>query len=224
MEYQKPFLNPLLTVDIIIFTVENNTLRILLTKRKDEPFRDVWALPGGFLLQGETTETGAKRILKEKAGVEKVYTEQLYTFDTPGRDPRGPVFTVTYFALVPRNELLFKPVEASQSTEFVDIRKMPKLAFDHKEIIAYAIKRIQAKLQYTNIIFSLLPKNFSLFQLQKTYETILDKKLDKRNFQKKFLQLDLIKTTGKMLTGAKQRPAKLYTFKSKKPAELKKFF
>lgn len=213
-----------LTVDIIIFTVEHDKLRVLITKRGNEPFKDQWALPGGFIHDNETSEIAARRILQDKAGVQKVYIEQLYTFDTLGRDPRGPIFTVAYFALVPREKLSFDPEKASQDTEFVDIHKIPTLAFDHNEIISYAIKRVQTKLQYTNIIYSLLPQQFTLSQLQRTYEIILNRKLDKRNFQKKFLQLGLIKTSGKILTGGRQRPAKLYKFISKKLEELRKFF
>lgn len=218
-------LNPWVSVDVVVFTLENNELKVLLTKRASDPFVGSWALPGGFLLKGETTETAARRVLKEKAGVvSNVYLEQLYTFDKPGRDPRAPVFSITYFALVPVEDIKFTKTEKTENPEFVSINHLPKLAFDHKDIVSYSIKRLQAKIQYTNAAYSILPKLFTFFQLQKVYEAILERSIDKRNFRKKFMQLGLIKETKKMLRGGKQRPARLYEFISHKPAELKKFF
>ncbi|KKQ34040.1 MAG: NUDIX hydrolase [Candidatus Nomurabacteria bacterium GW2011_GWB1_37_5] len=218
------FLNPTITVDIVIFTIEEGNLKILLINRDNEPFKGAWALPGGFLHEGETSKKAAQRILKEKAGVSAVYIEQLYTFDKPSRDPRGPVFSVSYFALVPPEEIKIKETGTTQHPKLYSIEELPKLGFDHNEIIQYAIKRIQAKLEYTNAAYSLLPKFFTFSQLQKTYEAIFDKKFDKRNFQKKFLQIGLIKKVAKKSTGGKQRPAQLYSFVSTDPNELKKFF
>jgi 8-oxo-dGTP diphosphatase len=215
---------PAVTVDTVIFTIEDGELKVLLIKRSESPFKGAWALPGGFLLRNEPSDRGALRILKEKAGVKNVYVEQLYTFDRAGRDPRGHVLTVAYFALVPREKIKFEGNGDLQTPAFYSVRKLPLLAFDHKEIVQYAVKRLQAKLEYTNVVFSLLPKYFTLNQLQMAYEIILDKKLDKRNFQKKFLSLGLIRSTSKVLSGSPQRPARLYQFMSTKPSELKKFF
>ena len=213
-----------MTVDVVIFTIEGGDLKVLLIERANKPFFGDHALPGGFLLQGETTHAAALRILKEKAGVKDVYIEQLYTFDDKGRDPRGPVLSVTYFALVPPSDIVLKKEKDLQAPALYPLRRLPKLAFDHAGIIAYAVRRLRAKLGYTNAAFSLLPKFFSLFQLQKTYEAIMGTKLDKRNFQKKFLSLRLIALTDKMEEGMRQRPARLYRFISQKPSELKKFF
>ena len=212
------------TVDAVIFTIEDDKLKVLLIKRAEAPFKGSWALPGGFLLRNENSEQGAIRILKEKAGVKNVYVEQLYTFDQVGRDPRGHVLTVTYFALVPRDKIKFEGNGDLQTPAFHSAKKLPALAFDHKNIISYATKRLQAKLEYTNAVFSLLPRYFTLNQLQKAYEIILDKKIDKRNFRKKFLSLGLIRPTRKMFSGTPQRPAKLYQFVTTKATELKKFF
>jgi len=212
------------TTDIVIFTIEDGQLKVLLIKRVNEPFKGQWALPGGFIHEGEDPEKAAKRVLKEKAGIENMYTEQLYTFAGSGRDPRGNILSVAYFTLVPRNEIEIKETEKVQTPTFRSIKKLPDIAFDHNRIITYALKRLQSKLEYTNIIYSLLPRQFTFNQLQKTYETILNKKLDKRNFRKKFSALGLIRLTKKILKGERQRPAKLYQFKSHKPAELKKFF
>jgi 8-oxo-dGTP diphosphatase len=217
------YLNPALTVDLVLLTIEDDELKVLLIKRANEPFKGKRALPGGFLLKGETTRDAALRILKEKAGISNVYAEQLYTFDALDRDPRGSVFSVTYFALAPRTDIRFAESDKSQNPEFVTADKFPSLAFDHKTIVDYSIKRLRAKLEYTNAAYSLLPRNFTLSQLQRTYEIILGKSFDKRNFQKKILQLDLISQTKKILTGGRQRPAKLYEFRLRKPTELRKF-
>ena len=213
-----------ITTDIVIFTIENDELKVLLIKRAKEPFKNQWALPGGFLLKKEDPEKAAKRVLKEKAGIENVYLEQLYTFAGSGRDPRGNVITISYFALTPRNKIEIKETKEIQTPTFRSIKKLPDIAFDHNRIITYGLQRLQSKLEYTNVVYSLLPQYFTFNQLQKTYEIILNKKLDKRNFRKKFMLLGLIKPTKKILKGERQRPAQLYKFRSIQPAELKKFF
>jgi 8-oxo-dGTP diphosphatase len=215
---------PTIAADIVILTFENGDLKVLLIKRAQKPFQDNWALPGGFLHDKETTQTTAQRILKDKAGVSNVFIEQLYTFDDLRRDPRGRIISVVYFALAPIQDIKIRQSPNIQTPTFFSIKKLPSLAFDHKKIIQYAHKRLQSKLEYTNAVFSLLPRYFSFNQLQGTYEAILGRKLDKRNFRKKFEFLGLIKPTKKVLTGNRQRPARLYTFVSKKPVELKKFF
>ncbi len=216
--------SPVIATDIVIFTINNDELQVLLIKRDHKPFQNSWALPGGFLHDKATTQDTAKRILKEKAGITNVYIEQLFTFDGLQRDPRGRIVSITYFALVPDQKIKIKSGKNVQTPTFFSVKKLPPLAFDHKDIIRYAQKRLQAKLEYTNVVFSLLPNFFPFNQLQKTYEAILGRKLDKRNFRKKFEFLGLIKPTKKVLTGNRQRPARLYQFISRKPAELKKFF
>lgn len=213
-----------LTTDIVIFTIEHNRLKALLIKRTNEPFKEEWALPGGFVWDNEGSQDAAFRILKEKAGVKNVFLEQLYTFDGSGRDPRGRVCTVVYFALVLFKDIHIKSGKNIQTPIFYPVNKLPKLAFDHKKIVDYAVKRLRSKLEYTNAVYALLPNAFTFNQLQTTYEAILGKKLDKRNFRKKFAMLKLIKPTKKVLTGNRQRPARLYQFISRKPVELKKFF
>ncbi len=223
MKTEEIFFKVSLAVDVILFTIEDNELKILLIERSEEPFKSDSALPGGFVHEGETTVDAARRILKDKAGIEDLYVEQLYTFDTLGRDPRGQIFSVTYFALAPQEDIKTKITKKIQGPKFISVNQLPQLAFDHKEIINYSVKRLLAKLEYTNIAYSLLPRAFTLNQLQKTYEIILGQKLDKRNFQKKYLKLDLISPTKKMYKGSKQRPARLYEFKTRKPTELRKF-
>lgn len=214
-----------ITTDIVIFTIdEDDILKVLLIKRANEPFKDQWALPGGFLHENESPEEAAARVLKDKAGIDSVFMEQLYTFGGSGRDLRGNIVSIAYFALAPREKIKIGQSDKIQTPTFRSIKKLPDIAFDHNRIITYALKRLQSKLEYTNAAYSLLPKYFTLHQLQKAYEIILNKKLDKRNFRKKFLQLGLIKPTKKIMKGERQRPAQLYTFKSRKSTELKKFF
>ena len=224
MKNKRLYWPPGVTVDVVIFTIEEGELKLLLIRRTADPFRDFWALPGGFLLKNETAEHASVRILKEKVGIRNIYLEQLYTFDSPARDPRGHVLTVAYMALVPRENLRFGEWQGVQGPALFPLKNLPKLAFDHRSIIGYAVRRLRAKLEYTNVAFSLLPKEFALNDLQRTYEIILGRKLDKRNFRKKFSMLGLVHPTRKMIRGKRQRPARLYTFASRRPAELKKFF
>lgn len=218
------YLPPALTVDVVIFTIEEDTLKTLLIKRTEEPFQNKWALPGGFLLKDETTHKAAERILKEKAGVSGVYLEQLYTFDAPNRDPRGRVATVAYFAVVNRKKITLASKGTTQTPTFYAVKSIPRLAFDHDIILDYALQRLRYKIEYTNIVYSLLLQKFTFSQLQQAYEAIWAKKLDKRNFRKKFMALGLIKPTRGKLEGGRHRPARLYQFVSRKPVALKRFF
>ncbi len=219
------YLQPSVTVDVTIFTVDNDELKVLVIEREQEPFAHLHALPGGFIKEKEATSQAASRVLKEKAGVVHAYLEQLYTFDSPDRDPRGPVFSITYFALVPYEHISLSPTAPGlQHPHLISVRNLPKLAFDHKEIIRYGVKRLQSKLEYTNAVYALLPEKFTLTQLQKAYEAILARPLDKRNFRKKFFELDLVRATKERTIGGSQRPAILYSFKSHSLRELKKFF
>lgn len=215
---------PAITVDPVIFTIENGELMVLLIKRTNEPFKGVWSLPGGFLHGDETSVSACERILLNKAGLSNVYLEQLYTFDTVNRDPRGQVVSVSYIALAAYRDIRLESGLGTQTPTFFPVNRLPKLAFDHKQIIAYAHKRVQAKLEYTNVAYSLLPALFPISELQKTYEIILGKRLDKRNFQKKIMSLGLLAATKKKTSGGRQRPAQLFRFVSRNPAELKKFF
>jgi 8-oxo-dGTP diphosphatase len=224
MDKKVTYFNPSLTVDVVVFTIDNGELKVLLIKRKNEPYKGSFAIPGGFLHKGETMQEAVIRVIYDKAGVKKTYFEQLYTFDTPGRDPRGEVFSVAYFALMPKEKLVLAQGESQESPEFFSVKKLPKLAFDHQEIIKYAHARLKMKLEYTNIVYSLLGPSFTLTQLQKIYEVILEKKIDKRNFRKKYDKLGLLVDTHKILKGERARPARLFSFKTQKKEELKKSF
>lgn len=222
-QYEHPVAKVQLTVDDVIFTVHDRALKVLLIQRANQPFRGQLALPGGFIQETETAGTAAARVLHGKTGVHDVYMEQLYTFDSSGRDPRGNIMTVAYYALVPFEKLELGGEEAQNPT-LHDVASLDELAFDHKAIIDYAIARLRAKLEYTNVVFSLLPDEFTLGQLQTTYEVILGRTLDKRNFRKKYLSLDLIKPTEHYSEGGRHRPAQLYRFASRRPIELQRWF
>ena len=204
---------PAVTVDLVIFTVNDDTLKVMLVKRAEEPFADRWSIPGGFLKVSESLEEAAQRVLKEKAGVENVYVEQLYTFGDPDRDPRARVITVTYFALIPWKDLIPPPSDKVTDLMWAPINRLPKLAFDHKMIVEYAVKRLRAKASYSNIVYGLMPRQFRLSELQRMYEIIINGKLDKRNFRKRMLATGLLQETGRKDTAGTHRPAMLYKFK-----------
>lgn len=210
-EYEQPAV----TVDLVIFTVSAEKLKALLVKRAREPYAGSWSIPGGFLKLGESLDDAAVRVMHEKTGVREVYLEQLYTFGRPERDPRTRVITVTYIALIPWQDLVQPESGKVTDLGWFDVNELPGLAFDHREILIYAVNRLRAKATYSNIVYGLLPVDFRLSDLQKIYEIITDRPLDKRNFRKRMLATGLLKETGKKeLTGA-HRPAMLYCFKKR---------
>lgn len=223
MPYTYDYPRPALTVDCVIFGLdESHKLKVLLIQRAHAPFKGQWALPGGFVDMDEGLETAALRELEEETGVKNVFIEQLYTFGAPGRDPRGRVVSVAYFALVNLEE---HPVEASSDARRVrwfEIDSPPQLAFDHHDILEVAIARLRAKVRYQPIGFELLPEQFTLSQLQKLYETILGvEELNKRNFRTRILRMGVLKEVGKQ-EGVAHRPAKLYSFDKEKYEQLVK--
>ncbi|KKT86189.1 MAG: NUDIX hydrolase [Candidatus Collierbacteria bacterium GW2011_GWA2_44_99] len=206
---------PSLAVDVLLFTIDSDHLKILLVRRKDEPFKDSWSLPGGFVKMNESLDEAAVRELEEESGVKNVYLEQLYTFGSPKRDPRTRVISVTYMALVTKSHWSLRASGDVYQAEFFPIADLPKLAFDHQDIFLYGLERLRSKLGYTNISFGLLPDHFTLTDLQNVYEVILNKSLDKRNFRKKMLSIDLLLPVGVKSSGGAHRPAELYRFKKK---------
>jgi len=209
----KDYEQPSVTCDLAVFTVREDSLSILLVKRGIEPFKNKWALPGGFVNNEESIDSAAKRELKEETGISDVYLEQLYTFGEVGRDPRGRVITVSYIALVNSDEIKLTPSTDAVEAKWFNVKDLPSLAFDHKKIIDYAIQRLKWKFEYTPVAFSLLSKKFSLTDLQKIYEIVFDKEFDKRNFRKKILSLNILKEEG-LQTNVAYRPAMLYSLKN----------
>lgn len=210
-----PYIAPTLVVDSVVFQLIGGKLSVLLIQRIQEPFEGVWALPGGYDAAGETTSAAMERILHDKAGVNVGnlrYIEQLYTFDTVARDPRGHAVSVTYMGLGINIEPDLS-ISTTQNPQFMPVDNLPVLAYDHATIIQYAVDRLRAKLTYTNAIFGLLPDEFTLTQLQNAYEAVFGRAFDKRNFRKKYLSLDLIEPTERMYKEGAHRPARLYRFR-----------
>lgn len=202
------------TVDVVILTIVENKLKVLLLKRVNEPFRGRWAIPGGFIRLSENLDDAALRVLKEKTNVQNIYLEQLYTFGDPLRYPNTRVITCAYFALLRAEDIDVKIMDESQvaEIEWHSVENLPPLAFDHKEIIEYSLKRTRERLELCPIAFQLLPKKFTLTELQKSYELILKKDLDKRNFRKKVLATNMLIDLNECTKTGSKRPAALYSF------------
>ncbi|PID33501.1 DNA mismatch repair protein MutT [Candidatus Saccharibacteria bacterium] len=213
MKFSKPYQPPTLTVDIVIFRLKDRKLEVLLTKRANQPFKGAWSLPGGYCAEGQTTLSALDAIVKRKVGIDLekdlTHIEQLYTFDTVARDPRGHAVSVTYMGLCNDSPTID---DAEQESKFLSVDKLGELAYDHSEIIKYARERLIAKLNYTNAVAGLLESKFTMTQLQDAYEAVFGHKLDKRNFRKKIIKLDLIHETSEMWREGAHRPAKLYAF------------
>jgi len=219
--YTYDYPRPALTVDVVVFTLRENRLQVLLIRRAGEPFSGSWALPGGFVQMNESLEEAALRELREETGVQDAYLEQLYTFGDPGRDPRGRVVSVAYYALIPVDARIRSEggSDASQAGWF-PVGELPQLAFDHTEIITYALARLHYKLEYTAVGFELLPEEFTLSEIQHTYEIILGETLDKRNFRRRMLESGIIEPT-RVKRGKEGRPAQLYRYRADAVAEVK---
>lgn len=199
--------------DAAIFTIQDGVLKILLIRMKKKPYEGRWALPGGRLEGDETAEETARRILRTQTGVTEAYLEQLGTFDAPARDPFGRVVSVAHFALLRSEGVELATTEKYAGVKWEAVSKVKDLAYDHDLILETAVRRLRAKLEYTNVVWSLLPEVFSLSELQQAYEAILGRALDKRNFRKKILSLGLLAETGKKRAEGPHRPAALYRFK-----------
>ncbi len=221
MPYTYEYPRPALTVDCVIFGLdESHKLKVLLIQRAHGPFQGQWALPGGFVDMNEALETAALRELEEETGVKDVFIEQLFTFGAPGRDPRGRVVSVAYYALVNLEEHPVQAASDARRVKWFQTDQLPALAFDHEHILQVAVARLQAKVRYQPIGFELLPEQFTLFQLQKLYETILGvEELNKRNFRTRILKMGVLQEVGKQ-EGVAHRPAKLYSFDKEKYEQL----
>ncbi len=202
--------HPAVTTDVVLFTLRDGILSVLLIERANPPHQGMWALPGGFLEIGEDLESCAKRELQEETGIEGVYLEQLYTFGAPDRDPRERIISVTYFALTRSDTLQPRAASDAARVAWFAVTDLPKLAFDHADIIRLAQQRLVAKLNYSTIAFQLLPETFTLSQLQSVYEVLLGEPLDKRNFRKAMLARSILRETGEFARSGNHRPAKTY--------------
>lgn len=211
-----------LTVDAVVFGYEEGNISVLLIQRKYEPFKGKWAIPGGFVLDDESLEEAVERELHEETGIKINYLEQLYTFGKPNRDPRGRVVSVAYFGLVRPNAFkIFASTDAEQ-VQWFNINELPKLSFDHKVILETAIKRLQGKITYEPIGFELLDKKFPFSDLEKLYTTLLGRAIDRRNFRKKIVGLNVLDELNEKVSKGSGRPANLFQFNQKRYFQLKK--
>ena len=213
---------PSVTTDVVIFSILDDMLQVLLIKRKAWPHEGMWAIPGGFVNMDESLDQAAYRELAEETEVSSsdVYLEQLYTFGDPGRDPRTRVITVAYFALVGADKINPQAASDAANVSWFSVYDLPPLAFDHDQILNYALTRLRYKLEYTAVGFQLLPETFTLRQLQDAYEIVLGAKLDKGNFRSKLRKTNVVEMVdGYRDTGG--RPARLYRFREDAVAEIK---
>ena len=206
--------HPSVSTDVVIFTILDERLQALLIKRASDPFKNTWALPGGFVEIDENLEQAALRELVEETGISGVYLEQLYTFGQPGRDPRERVITVAYYAMVPADRTSVRPASDAKDAGWFPCEALPVLAFDHDRIIAMALQRLTSKIEYSTIALQFMPATFTLGELQRVYEIIQGEPLDKRNFRKKILADGYIVDTGRQRRQGNHRPARLYSVKS----------
>ena len=204
---------PSVTADCVMFAVESSELQVLLVRRGVEPYKGEWAIPGGFVGVEMSLEDTARSKLREKTGIADAYLEQLYTFGDLGRDPRGRVLTVAYFSLIRKPEAA--PVstsDAASEAAWFPAAATPALAFDHAHILDMARQRLRNKIRYEPIGFELLPEKFVLTDLQRLYEGILERELDKRNFRKKILGMGILKALDEKQQNVPHRAARFYSF------------
>jgi ADP-ribose pyrophosphatase YjhB (NUDIX family) len=216
--YQHP--RAALTVDCVVFAMDDENLKVLLIERGLPPFEGEWALPGGFIDVEETADEAARRELAEETGLEKIYLEQLYTFSGLDRDPRGRVISIAYYALINLIDHRVQAATDAREAAWFSVNDLPTLAFDHAEILDTALVRLRGKLAYRPIGFELLPQKFTLSELQHLYEVVLERELDKRNFRKKVLATDLLVETREVQQDVAHRAARLYRFDERKYRQL----
>jgi 8-oxo-dGTP diphosphatase len=210
MAYTYEYPHYAITTDVVVFTIRDSRLQVLLVKRGAAPFKGRWALPGGFLQPSEELEACARRELEEETGVSGFYLEQLFTFGALDRDPRERVVTVAYFALIRSDAVILQAASDAAGAAWASMEELPRLAFDHQQIIALARERLAAKLDYSTIAFQLLPARFTMRELHTVYQTVQGRPLDRRNFYKKMLASgELLETAETRLEGA-HRPAAVY--------------
>jgi len=211
-----------LTVDCVVFGLDDDELKVMLIQRGLPPFEGKWALPGGFVHVDESVDQAARRELEEETGLRNVFLEQLYTFGAVNRDPRERVISVAYYALVKMSDHRVLAATDARAAAWFGVHDVPSLAFDHADVLELAIERLRGKLRYEPIGFELLPKKFTLAQLQRLYERVLERVLDKRNFRKRVLAMDLLIETDEIEQDVAHRAARLYRFDERKYRRLAK--
>lgn len=221
-KYSYQYERPAITVDCIIFGFDKSELKVLLTKRAIEPYIGQWAFPGGFIQMQETADDCARRKLKEEAGLQDIFMEQLYTFSALDRDPRERVISIAYYALVRSTDYLLEAGLDIEDVQWFSLNEVNNLAFDHNNILDIAIDRLKGKIRYQPIGFELLPEQFTLPDLHRLYETILQRDIERANFRKKILAMNLLIDHSEKQENRKSREAKLYAFDKERYLSLSK--
>jgi 8-oxo-dGTP diphosphatase len=202
--------------------LDETDLKVLLVQRDSPPFAGRWALPGGFVQVDETLEQAARRELEEETGVAPAYLEQLYTFGDLDRDPRDRVVSVAWFALVKLSDHRVQAATDARDAAWFSVSDAAGLAFDHDRILRCALRRLRNKVRYHPLGFELLPPKFTLSQLQRLYETVLQRRLDKRNFRKKIQRLGLLHELPEVQKDVAHRAARLYRFDRQRYRQLER--
>lgn len=218
--YSYEYPRPAVTTDCVIFGFDGEELKVLLIERAIEPYKDQWALPGGFIALDESADACARRILQKETGLEDIYLEQLYTFSGVNRDPRYRVISIAYYALVKLADYATKAGIDATEVKWFKISEVPPLAFDHHQILQVAQERLKGKIKYQPIGFELLPEKFTLPELHSLYETVLQTSLDRRNFRKKMLSYDFLVDLSEVKQVTRSRAPKIYRFDKQKYEEL----
>ena len=211
-----------LATDVVLFSLHEDRLLVRLITTQNPHFKGMRALPGGLIGPTETADEAAKRHIEAKTSVssEKVYIEQLYTFSEIDRDPRGRVVAVAYLGFVPWEKLSEAERGSTSDARWSPLKDARGLAYDHDEIVKIAVARLRSRVTYTTLLQKLLPKEFTLTELEHAYEAVLGADLDKRNFRKKILKLDILKEVPNKKSGGAFRPAQLYRFATDRVIEI----
>lgn len=213
------FFKSAFTVDNVIFGFDEDDLKVLVIKRGEEPFIGKWALPGYFVYEDEALDAAAERVLEELTGIKNVYLEQVNTFGAVDRHPVGRVITVAYYSVIKIRDYHLHASSIAVQAEWRSIATLEDLAFDHSQILAACFQRLKRRVRKRPIGFELLPPKFTLTELQHLYEAVLEMPLDKRNFRKKILSMNLLLDLNEMQEGVAHRPARLFQFDKKKYKE-----
>jgi 8-oxo-dGTP diphosphatase len=216
MSIRNSLARPRVAVDSVLFAVERGRLKCLLVQLQRGALRGKWAFPGGLVRAGEQLDDAAIRELHSTTGLSRAYLEQLFTFGDPRRDPRGHVVSVAYMALITDPGEVRPPAGKYAASQWFEVSRLPPLAYDHQLMADYGVRRLKAKLGYTNIAYNLLPKTFTFAQLEELYAAILGRPVDRRNFRRRILGMGLLRELSAKRRG-RHRPAALYSFARRVP-------
>ena len=216
MDLVRKFFRSAFSVDSVVFGFDEGDLKVLLIYRGTEPYQGTWALPGDLVRLDEDLDESVRRVLKDLTGMGNIYMEQIHTFGRVDRHPLGRVITVSYMSLVKISDYKLNPSSWAKDAKWHSVNNIPKLPFDHNEILDFAMEKLKEKVRRQPIGFELLPREFSITELQHLYECVLGINLDKRNFRKKLSSMNLLVDSGVSQNAVAHRPARLYRFDRKK--------